>query len=98
LYFGYEEDQIRYVGMTGRDPEIRFKEHWRSGTKRSDLKYAVYKKNLTKLEARIWEQIYINEYGMLKFDGKLLNQRNEIRPQYWDLYGIKKTNRNINDI
>lgn len=81
--------KIRYVGMTGRNPEIRFKEHLNSGTNKADLIYRPIKRNMTKLEARIWEQVNINSFGMMKNGGQLSNLRNEISPKYWHLYGIE---------
>lgn len=85
--------------MTKRDPNTRFKEHYRSGTDRAYLEYRVLYFNLNKFEARKWEQFYINKYGLIKDGGKLLNLRNEIDPKYWDLYNIRNLNNdgNIND-
>lgn len=40
------------------------------------------------MEARIWEQKYINQFGMEKFGGTLKNKRNEIAPRLWKNYGI----------
>ena len=90
-YYGIDPvtGEIRYVGMTGRNPEIRFKEHLNSGTNRADLIYRPIKRNMTKLEARIWEQVNINNFGMMKNGGQLFNLRNEISPKYWYLHGIE---------
>ena len=89
-YYGYEygTDNVRYVGITNRDPEIRFNEHWRSGTNRSSLEYQTIERNMTKINARIWEQLQINKYGMIKNGGQLYNLRNEINRKYWLKYGI----------
>lgn len=101
-YYGInrETGEVQYVGMTGRDPEIRFTEHLKSGTNRASLKYVPMKHNMTKIEARIWEQIQINKYGMEKNGGLLFNLRNEISPKYWNKYCIKfpqpKINYNFN--
>ncbi|MCM1490670.1 MAG: RHS repeat-associated core domain-containing protein [Muribaculum sp.] len=89
-YFGRDDDEIiRYVGITGRDPDIRFAEHLNSKTERSLLHYDPETTFKTKLQARIWEQKQINKMGMKKFGGQLLNKRNEIAPSKWWLYGIK---------
>lgn len=40
---------------------------------------------LSRLDARIWEQTLINQYGL----GQLLNQINSIAPSNWWMYGIK---------
>lgn len=96
VYYGYDSNgDIRYVGMTGRDPKVRFAEHLKSGTNRANLDYRVADKigKYTKLEARIWEQSQINKFGMMKNGGLLFNLRNEIAPKYWHLYNF-----NINPI
>ncbi len=94
LYKGVEYDPInenyveRYIGITKRDPYIRFAEHLRSGTERANLEYNVFKINLTRSEARMWEQYYISKYGLKINGGQLLNIRNEIDPKYWINYNL----------
>lgn len=86
VYYGYDKDtgEIKYVGITKREPEIRFKEHLRSGTERAKLDYrTIHYKEFTPLEARFMEQNYINIYKMIKDGGTLLNQRNSISPLKW---------------
>ncbi len=86
VYFGYDKDtgEIKYVGITKREPEIRFKEHLRSGTERAKLDYiTIHYKEFTSLEARFTEQNYINQYKMIKDGGTLLNQRNSISRLKW---------------
>jgi RHS repeat-associated protein len=82
---------IRYVGITARDAAIRFGEHLNLGTARSLLDYRVIEgaTGLTKIQARVWEQTLINQYGLQKNGGLLLNKINSIASKYWDLYGIK---------
>jgi len=94
VYFGYANgdiNDVRYIGITKREPYIRFNEHWNSGTNRAFLKYEVFDGtgNLTKLQARIMEQNWINTYGLMKNGGTLYNLRNEISPKYWVKYGVK---------
>lgn len=68
---------------------IRIKEHLRSKTERANLDYHIMGlRNKTRIEARIWEQMKINEYGMIKNGGMLFNKRNEIAPKYWNLFDI----------
>lgn len=56
-YFGKDEyGNIYYVGITGRDPQIRFREHLNSGTERALLMYKTQRHMSTWLSARIWEQ------------------------------------------
>lgn len=89
VYFGRDKvtGEVKYVGMTGRDPEIRFKEHLRSKTQRATLYYEPVTEigTLTRMDARIMEQKYINEFGL----ENLLNKRNEIAPKYWLKYNIR---------
>lgn len=81
VYVGYEKksDIVRYVGITKREPEIRFQEHLRSKTPRANLDYRTITKvhSLTRMEARIYEQNMINKYGLKN----LYNMRNEIDPK-----------------
>jgi hypothetical protein len=82
---------IRYIGMTGREASIRFGEHTMSGSSNSFLRFSVVEgaTNLTKMEARILEQTLINQYGLVKNGGQLLNKINSISPKFWWQYGIK---------
>lgn len=94
VYYGSDENHIiRYVGITGREPQIRFSEHLRAwGTGREYLKYHVFSDltGLTSTKARIFEERFINFYGMQKEGGRLLNQRHSIAPQNWGKFSITK--------
>lgn len=59
----------------------------KSGAAKSLLDYQVIPgaTNMTRLDARIMEQTFINQYGL----GNLLNKRNSKSPKYWEQYGIK---------
>lgn len=89
VYKGIDEatGKVKYVGITSREPQVRFEEHLRSNTQRSSLLYeAVSGANgLSKTNARIWEQNLINQYGL----ENLYNKINSISPSYWNLYNIK---------
>lgn len=92
VYLGLDDNKVvRYVGITKRDPQIRFLEHLNSETERVTLKYRVIRGtgHLTERQARIMEQTLINKYGMQKNDGALLNKINSISPKKWEKYGIK---------
>lgn len=92
VYHGFDAaGDVRYVGITGREPAIRFAEHAHSGTARATLDYKVVKGvvNLTNEKARILEQTLINQYGLGKNGGLLFNRINSIAPKYWGQYGIK---------
>ena len=91
VYVGTDEKGvIRYVGITERNPEIRFKEHHSSGTNRAKLHYRTIDNatGLSKTQARVIEQRLINVYGMQKYNGQLYNKINSISPRYWNRYGL----------
>jgi predicted GIY-YIG superfamily endonuclease len=79
-------EAIRYIGITSRQPSIRFAEHLSSNTAKSTLRYRVLDgaEGLTKTQARIWEQTLINQHGL----PNLYNVRNSITPKNFQLYGI----------
>ena len=77
--------EVKYVGITKRQPCIRWAEHQASGTNRANLDYRVLYSGLNKTSARIQEQSIINQYGL----GNLYNKINSISPLFWDYYGIK---------
>ncbi|WP_290100203.1 hypothetical protein [uncultured Muribaculum sp.] len=81
---GKEVEEVKYVGSTGREPEIRYNEHRRSKTNRATLKFRSVDDAQNLLEARIKEQMKINEYGLKN----LYNKRNEIAPKQWKKFGI----------
>ena len=86
VYTGKDADgNVKYVGITDRDPEVRFNEHINSGTNRATLDYKVSegKTGLTKAEARRQEQLLINQYGLEKGGGQLYNKINSISPKKW---------------
>ena len=92
VYQGFDAaGKVRYVGITGRDAAIRFGEHWNSGTARSLLDYRVIDgaAGLSKTGAKVWEQTLINQYGLQKNGGMLLNKINSIAPKNWFQFGIK---------
>lgn len=82
---------VKYVGITERAAGVRFAEHLNSGTAKSLLDYRVIDgaTGLTRTQARVWEQKLINQYGLGKNGGQLLNKVNSIAPKYWWQYGIK---------
>jgi hypothetical protein len=62
-----------------------------TSTKRNTLGYRLVQRatSLTKNQARIIEQQYINLYGLEKNGGQLYNQINSIAPKYWNNFSIK---------
>ena len=92
VYYGKNsEEAVKYVGITKRNPEIRWAEHLASNTKRNTLRYELVQEatGLTKNQARILEQQYINLYGLEKNGGQLLNQINSIAPSRWNSFNIR---------
>lgn len=90
VYVGVNKDNvIQYVGRTGRNPEIRFGEHYRSGHMTSTLKFKPIITNIDHNGSRILEQQLINKYGMQKNGGQLFNKINSISPKHWEKFGIK---------
>lgn len=92
VYQGFDKAGIaRYVGITEREAAVRFGEHIGSGTAKSLLRYEVVPgaTNLSRTGARVWEQTLINQYGLQKNGGLLLNKINSIAPTNWWQYGIK---------
>lgn len=65
VYQGLESGVVKYVGITARNPAVRFAEHQAMGGAKSLLDFEVIKgaTNLTRIQARIMEQNLINQYG-----------------------------------
>ena len=76
--------EVKYVGITKRTPQIRWAEHMRSNSNRAGLIYKVVETGLDKQEARVMEQLMINQFGL----ESLYNSINSIAPKYWDLYNM----------
>lgn len=65
VYFGRDESGIiRYVGITKRDPLIRFKEHLNPDGLTSTLRFKEIKGKNSYRETRRLEQMYINKYRL----------------------------------
>jgi len=82
---------VKYIGITGRDAAVRFGEHFAAGGEKGSLFFRTIQgaEGLSKTQARIWEQTLINQYGLQKNGGVLLNKINSIAPKNWWQYGIK---------
>jgi len=93
VYQGVDKfGDVRYIGITQRAPEVRFAEHLNAfGTGKELLQYRVIDgaTNLSRRDARIMEQTLINQYGLGKNGGMLLNQINSISPKYWERFSIR---------
>ena len=90
-YYGIDnEETVRYVGITSRDPQLRFTEHLKSGTNRSTLHFRTVKIDMFgEMNARFWEQNQINQFGLQKNGGQLFNKINSIDPKKWNKFNIK---------
>lgn len=85
VYQGFDKTtgEIKYVGITKRNPDNRFKEHKNSGdSDRNNLVYKPMKNatNLSRNDARVIEQAVINNKGLSKNGGQLVNRINSISP------------------
>jgi len=91
VYRGKDYQNVRYIGITKRDPEIRFNEHYNSNSLRKGLLYTPINEtgNYSEIRARILEQKLINYYMLQKDGGTLYNKINSISPSRWPLYGIR---------
>ena len=92
VYVGRDVNgDVRYVGITKRPVEQRFKEHWNSRSTRSTLRYEPLENTgrLSNIQARIIEQKIINIFGLGKNGGVLYNKINSINSDSWSTYGIK---------
>ena len=78
---------VEYVGITKRGTDIRFAEHLLDKKKADwigDVRPIIMNNGLTKREARIAEQNFINQF---KLDN-LRNINNSIAPKNWGSFGI----------
>ncbi len=93
VYQGFNAaGEIKYVGITKRAASVRFGEHLNSvGTGKELLRYEVIDgaTGLSRNAARVMEQTMINQYGLQKNGGILLNQINSIAPKYWTKFGLQ---------
>jgi len=62
--------------------------HVAAGGGKEGLVYQAVEGGLTKQQARVMEQNLINQYGLQKNGGQLLNQINSISPKKWEANGI----------
>ncbi|WP_428942551.1 RHS repeat domain-containing protein [Xanthomonas oryzae] len=91
VYQGIDKaGDVRYVGITSRDVATRGAEHVAGGGGKAGLIYQAVEgeQGLTKQQARVMEQRMINQHGLEKNGGQLLNKINSISPKYWSDYGI----------
>lgn len=75
--------EVKYVGITMRDPALRWAEHAKAvGSGKEDLLFETIgpKGAYTKTQAKLGEQSLIQQYGMQKNGGQLLNKINSISP------------------
>ncbi|MBK7707312.1 MAG: hypothetical protein IPN69_16420 [Acidobacteria bacterium] len=77
---------VEYVGITSRNLGVRVAEHRRVAEK-AGLQFleVAGASNLTKIQARVWEQKLINQHGLANLQNKI----NSIGEKYWSIYGIK---------
>lgn len=91
VYQGIDKaGDVRYVGITSRDVATRGAEHIAASGGKEGLVYQAVDggQGLTKQQARVMEQTLINQFGLGKNGGQLLNKINSIAPKYWKENGI----------
>jgi RHS repeat-associated protein len=91
VYQGIDKSGVvRYVGRTSRNVQTRAAEHAASGGAKEGLIFRAVQggENLSLQEARMLEQHLINQYGLGRYGGQLLNEINSISPKYWSAFGI----------
>jgi hypothetical protein len=82
---------VKYVGITSREIAQREAEHkTKDAFKALTFEPVPGATGLSRLEARVWEQTLINQYGLGKNGGQLLNKINSIAPSKWGMYGINR--------
>ena len=91
-----ETGAVKYIGRTNREPSIRFSEHANSGTARANLDYETLpgSDSLSATQKRLYEQNLIDQYGLQKNGGQLVNKMNSISPSsslYSSSQGFKMT-------
>ncbi len=79
VYKGVDRSGVRYVGISKRNPLVRFAEHARGPQPKASLNFRVVKSGLNRSQARQMEQKYIDKYGLQKNGGRLYNKINSIR-------------------
>ena len=91
VYLGISENNIKYVGITKRDPFIRAMEHKRSMSINSRLNFKPLPGtgSLSTVDSRRIEQLFINQDRPKKML-ILNNRRNSIAPKFWKKFGLFK--------
>jgi hypothetical protein len=83
--------EVKYIGMTSQGVEVRAAQHFATDPAKASLTFERIRSlsGLSYNEARVQEQILINQYGLARNGGQLINRINSIAPKYWGLFGIK---------
>lgn len=92
VYQGLDKSgAVKYVGITSRGLAVRAAEHKAAGGAKAGLEFIAIggMQNLSKTQARVFEQQLINQFGLKKNGGLLLNKINSIAPKNWSQHGIK---------
>jgi hypothetical protein len=83
--------EVKYIGRTSQPFASRFAQHAAKGGEKGSLFFRQIEgaSGMTLQEARVAEQNLINQYGLQKNGGQLLNKINSIAPKYWSNFGVK---------
>ncbi|RLJ30848.1 RHS repeat-associated protein [Chryseobacterium sp. 7] len=82
--------EVKYVGRTSQPFATRFAQHAAEGGEKGNLFFRQIKgaSGMTLQQARVAEQNLINQYGLQKNGGQLINKINSIAPKYWSSFGV----------
>lgn len=84
-----ETHVVEYIGKSSQGMMKRFNQHLLDPAKQAwihNVEPVLFKGNLTRFEAKYYEQTQIMRHGL----GKLHNRINAVAEKYWIKYGIKK--------
>ncbi|MDR6546506.1 hypothetical protein J2810_002565 [Chryseobacterium rhizosphaerae] len=82
--------EVKYVGRTSQPFATRFGQHAAEGGEKGKLFFRQIEgaSGMTLQQARVAEQNLINQYGLQKNGGQLLNKINSIAPKNWANFGV----------
>lgn len=82
--------EVKYIGRTSQPFASRFAQHAAKGGEKGNLFFRQIEgaSGMTLQQARVAEQNLINQYGLQKNGGQLLNKINSIAPKNWGNFGV----------
>lgn len=82
--------EVKYIGRTSQPFATRFAQHAAKGGEKGSLFFREIEgaSGMTLQQARVAEQNLINQFGLQKNGGQLLNKINSIAPKNWTQFGV----------